>query len=26
MIAFIRQHGEEEVNAIKSASDAEFIV
>lgn len=26
MIAFIRQHGEEEVTAIKNASDAEFIV
>lgn len=26
MIAFIKQHGEEEVNAIKQASDAEFIV
>ena len=26
MIAFIRQHGEEEVTAIKQASDAEFIV
>ena len=26
MIAFIRQHGEEEVTAIKTASDAEFIV
>lgn len=26
MIAFIRQHGEEEVTSIKQASDAEFIV
>jgi vacuolar-type H+-ATPase subunit E/Vma4 len=26
MVAFIRQHGQEEVTAIKTASDAEFIV